>query len=165
MTRLDGDWVFDRWSALEICYATKVSARRLQWADERGYIKPAIVGHHREFSRRATVQALLVFALTDAGMSVKRAARLAQRVDVDAIWDDPSRLVAFMFRKKHAAHTIASYRHDDPALLRMATESRSPVVIICLEDKIARIKALKVMPRREWEAIVRPHDVFRRYKH
>ena len=72
----------DRFSSQEVIVLTGVTARQLQWWDERGAIKPERVGHRRQYSMQNVLAIAVVGQLRRKGFSlqgVRKVMRLLER--------------------------------------------------------------------------------------
>ncbi|MFY9741817.1 MAG: MerR family transcriptional regulator, partial [Candidatus Sulfotelmatobacter sp.] len=72
----------DGFSSHEVIAFTGISARQLQWWDERGIVKPAHVGHRRLYSMQNVMEMAVICELRRKGFSlqgVRKVMRFLQR--------------------------------------------------------------------------------------
>ena len=72
----------DRFSSQEVIALTGISARQLQWWDERGVVKPQRQGHRRLYSMQNVTEIAVICELKRKGFSlqaVRKVMRFLQR--------------------------------------------------------------------------------------
>lgn len=155
----DRDWAQERWNTWEIVHATGASYRRVQWADERRIISPAIVGNKREYDWRTALQTILVFALVDHGVPLKAAGRMAVKVDVRELWQNPTCWIVYIragrLRGERSPAIVKLFHSTQASAAIALITAHSPrASIVSVEDAIARLIHLKQITQHEARRII-----------
>lgn len=125
----------------EVIQFTGISARQLQWWDERGIVVPARAGHRRLYSMEDLAEVAVICELRQRGFSLQRVRKVMR----------------FLQREfsKRLAETVsgASEYHllTDGKTLYLETSaqqivdilknSRQPMLSICLSDAVRQVRA------------------------
>lgn len=150
------------WTTDEICFAAGVARRRVQWADERHYISPAMEGRHRAFSFKAALRAIALFALTTRGVSVKKAAQIINAIHLPRLWSEPGSMLAWTDPRGGIPTLKFFSRSEDKLLIDFLCSMTRPVLVTSLEASIDRLKSVKTMSKSERQNTLRRHGLSRR---
>lgn len=128
-------------TSAEVMARTGITARQLQWWDERGIVVPARQGHKRLYSLDDLAEVTVICDLRERGFSLQRVRKVM-------------RLLQKEF-KKRLIDTVTA--HADYHLLTDGTRiflktsaeqvvdvlknSRQPMLAICLSDTVRQIRA------------------------
>ena len=134
--RLSAESIFN---TREVCQIARVTARQLQWWDERGIVRPAREARRREY-RSADVIAILVTAeLRRKGLSLQKSRRVIRwfRAEMDRSRNVPPAPHAewFLLTTGKTTH-LESQKDDVIALLKQA---RQPMLLVSISDQMARL--------------------------
>lgn len=132
----------ERFTAREVMRLTGITARQLQWWDERGIIRARREGHRRIYDFEDLAEVAVIAQLRRKGFSLQRIRRV----------------VRFLERQfsKRLAETVcgASDYHllSDGSSLYLETSpqqivdilknSRQPIFAVCLSDTVRQVRAL-----------------------
>lgn len=124
----------------DVISLTGITARQLQWWDERGLIKPAHRGHRRLYSWEQLVTATVIGQLRRRGFSLQRlrkvAAFLAQEFGTS---------LAATVRSASEYHLLTDgtnlyLRTSARQVVDLLKNSSQPMFDICLSDQVRRVR-------------------------
>ncbi|HET9697225.1 MAG TPA: MerR family transcriptional regulator [Terriglobales bacterium] len=131
----------DLFTSAEVMARTGITARQLQWWDERGIVVPARQGHKRLYSLDDLAEVAVICDLRERGFSLQRVRKVM-------------RLLQKEFKKRLidtvAAHAEYHLLTDGSRIfLKTSAEqvvdvlknSRQPMLAICLSDTVRQIRA------------------------
>ena len=132
----------DLFTSHDVIRLTGITARQLQWWDERGIVVPARQGHRRVYSFEDLTEVAVICELRRKGFSLQRVRKV----------------VRFLQREfsKRLAETVAGssnyhlltdgrslYLETSPQqIVDILKNSRQPMLAICLSDTVRRVKAI-----------------------
>ncbi len=130
-----------RFTSSEVMTLTGISARQLQWWDERGIVVPAREGHRRLYSPDDVVEISVICDLRRRGFSLQRVRKVV-------------RLLQREF-KKRLVETVTEYSEyhlltdgrriflQDSAeqVVDLMKNARQPMLAVCLSDTVRQIRA------------------------
>lgn len=128
-------------TSADVIKLTGISARQLQWWDERKVVVPAREGHRRLFSLDDVTEIAVICDLRRRGFSLQRVRKVI-------------RLLQREFRKR-LVETVGSHseyhlltdgrriylRTSAEQVLDLLKSSQQPVLSICLSDMVQQIRA------------------------
>ena len=128
-------------TSAEVTARTGITARQLQWWDERGIVVPSRQGHRRLYSVNDLAEVAVICDLRARGFSlqrVRKVMRLLQKEFKKRLVDTVSEYSEFhlltdgnrIFLKDSAEQVIDILKN-----------SRQPMLAVCLSDKVRQIKA------------------------
>lgn len=131
----------DSFSSLEIVALTGVTARQLQWWDERGVVKPARVGHHRVYSMQNLTEMAVICELRRKGFSlqgVRKVMRFLQR--------EFGKGLAEIVGRNSDVHLLTDGTHlyletSARQIVDILKNSSQPILGICLSDAVRQVRA------------------------
>jgi DNA-binding transcriptional MerR regulator len=123
----------------EVMALTGISARQLQWWDERGIVVPAREGHKRIFSIDDVAEVAVICELRDRGFSLQKIRRIVRFLQKEL----RKRLVETV-RSASEYHLLTDGRHiflQDSArgVVDLLKNARQPMLSVCLSDTIQRV--------------------------
>jgi DNA-binding transcriptional MerR regulator len=131
----------DGYSSREVIALTGISARQLQWWDERGMVKPAHVGHRRLYSMQNVMEMAVICELRRKGFSlqgVRRVMRFLQR--------EFGKGLAEITSRGSDLHLLTDGKHlyletSARQIVDILKNSRQPILGICLSDAVRQVRA------------------------
>lgn len=129
------------YTSRDVVQLTGISARQLQWWDERGMVVPAREGHRRVYSLDDVTEIAVICELRGRGFSlqkIRRVIRFLQRELGQRIVDT--------VRAASEYHLLTDGHHiflEDSArgVVDVLKNSRQPMLAVCLSDTVQRIVA------------------------
>ena len=123
----------------EVTAHTGISARQLQWWDERGIVVPAREGHKRIYSIDDVAEVAMICELRDRGFSLQKIRRVVRFLQKEL----GKRLVETV-RAASEYHLLTDGRHiflEDSArgVVDLLKNARQPMLSVCLSDTIQRV--------------------------
>ena len=123
----------------EVMAHTGISARQLQWWDERGIVVPAREGHKRIYSIDDLAEVAVICELRDRGFSLQKIRRVVRFLQKEL----GKRLVETVGAASEY-HLLTDGRHiflEDSArgVVDLLKNARQPMLSVCLSDTIQRV--------------------------
>jgi DNA-binding transcriptional MerR regulator len=123
----------------EVAAITGISARQLQWWDERGIVVPARAGHKRVYSRDDVAEVAILCELRRRGFSLQKMRRVIQFLQSEL----GKRLVQTVSSAAEY-HLLTDGQHiylQDSArgVIDLLKNAQQPMLTVCLSDTIARV--------------------------
>ena len=120
---------------------TGVTARQLQWWDERGVVKPERQGHRRVYSMRQVMEMAVICELRRKGFSlqgVRKVMRFLQR--------EFGKGLAEITTRNSEVHLLTDGKHlyletSARQIVDILKNSRQPILGICLSDAVRQVRA------------------------
>lgn len=131
----------DRFPSNEVIALTGVTARQLQWWDERGVVKPERIGHRRLYSMQNVMEMAVICELRRKGFSlqgVRKVMRFLQR-------EFGKGLGEIVGRNSHV-HLLTDGTHlyletSARQIVDILKNSSQPILGICLSDAVRQVRA------------------------
>jgi len=131
----------DRFSSQEVIALTGITARQLQWWDERGVVKPVREGHRRLYSMQNVLEIAVIGELRRKGFSlqgVRRVMRFLQQ-------EYGKGLAEIVGRNSHV-HLLTDGTHlyletSAKQIVDILKNSSQPILGICLSDAVRQVRA------------------------
>jgi DNA-binding transcriptional MerR regulator len=125
----------------EIIQLTGISARQLQWWDERGIVVPARDGHRRVFSLDDLAEVAVICELRARGFSLQKIRKVLRFLQKEL----GKRLVETITAASEY-HLLTDGSHiflEDSArgVVDLLKNARQPMLTVCLSDTIQRVLA------------------------
>lgn len=129
----------ETFTSKEVIELTGISARQLQWWDERGIVVPAREGHKRIYSIDDVAEVAVICELRDRGFSLQKIRRVVRFLQKQL----GKRLVETV-RAASEYHLLTDGRHiflEDSArgVVDLLKNARQPMLSVCLSDTIQRV--------------------------
>jgi DNA-binding transcriptional MerR regulator len=120
---------------------TGITARQLQWWDERGLIKPARRGHRRIYNWDQLVTAAVICQLRRRGFSLQRVRKV-----VAFLAREFGTNLASTVRASSEYHLLTDGTHlylrtSSRQVVDLLKNSSQPMFAICLSDEVRRVRA------------------------
>ena len=143
----------DKFSSQEVIALTGVTARQLQWWDERGVVKPERVGHRRQYSMQNVMEMAVICELRRKGFplqGVRRVMRLLQR--------EFGKGLAEIVSRSSDLHLLTDGQHlyletSARQIVDILKNSRQPILGICLSDAVRQVRA-EVVARKASTSVI-----------
>ena len=147
----------DKFSSKEVMALTGVTARQLQWWDERGVVKPERVGHRRLYSMQNVMEMAVICELRHKGFplqGVRRVMRLLQR--------EFGKGLAEIVSRSSDVHLLTDGTHlyletSARQIVDILKNSRQPILGICLSDAVRQVRA-EVVARKTSTSVTSPPE-------
>ena len=131
----------DRFTSREVIALTGITARQLQWWDERGVVKPEREGHRRLYSIQHLTEVAVICELRRKGFSlqgVRKVMRFLEREfgkGLSEIVDSASEL-----------HLLTDGTHlyletSPQQIVDILKNSAQPILGVCLSDAVRQVRA------------------------
>jgi DNA-binding transcriptional MerR regulator len=132
----------ESFTSQEVIRLTGITARQLQWWDERGLVVPARQGHRRIYSFEDLTEVAVICELRRKGFSLQR-----MRKVVRFLQKEFSKRLAETVSGSSNYHLLtdgnALYLETSPQqIVDLLKNSRQPMFAICLSDTVREVKAV-----------------------
>ncbi|HZU11092.1 MAG TPA: MerR family transcriptional regulator [Pseudacidobacterium sp.] len=132
--------MLDRFTTGDVLDLTGVTARQLQWWDEKGVVVPKREGRNRIYSPEDLVEIIVIEELRRRRISLQQVRRVLRflRKEVHARLAD-----IVQGREEH--HLLLDDRHvyfesDSQQIIDLMRNTKQPMLLICLTDAMRRLK-------------------------
>jgi DNA-binding transcriptional MerR regulator len=147
----------DRFSSQEVIALTGVTARQLQWWDERGVIRPERVGHRRLYSMQNLTEIAVICELRRKGFSlqgVRKVMRFLQR--------EFGKGLAEIVGRNSDVHLLTDGKHlyletSARQIVDILKNSSQPILGICISDAVRQVRA-EVVARKASTSVTSPAE-------
>jgi DNA-binding transcriptional MerR regulator len=131
----------DRFPSQEVIALTGVTARQLQWWDERGVVKPEREGHRRLYSLQNVMEMAVICELRRKGFSlqgVRKVMRFLQREFGKGLGE--------IVGRNSEVHLLTDGTHlyletSARQIVDILKNSKQPILGICLSDAVRQVRA------------------------
>jgi DNA-binding transcriptional MerR regulator len=131
----------DRFSSHDVIALIGVTARQLQWWDERGVVKPERAGHSRVYSMQNLTEMAVICELRRKGFSlqgVRKVMRFLQR--------ESGKGLAEIVGRNSDVHLLTDGKHlyletSARQIVDILKNSNQPILGICLSDAVRQVRA------------------------
>ena len=133
--------MLDRFPSTEVIALTGVTARQLQWWDERGVVKPERIGHRRLYSMQNVMEMAVICELRRKGFSlqgVRKVMRFLQREFGKGLGE--------IVGRNSDVHLLTDGTHlyletSARQIVDILKNSSQPILGICLSDAVRQVRA------------------------
>ncbi len=147
----------DRFSSQEVIALTGITARQLQWWDERGVVKPERVGHRRLYSMQNLTEMAVICELRRKGFSlqgVRKVMRFLQR--------EFGKGLAEIVGRNSDVHLLTDGTHlyletSARQIVNILKNSSQPILGVCLTDAVRQVRA-EVIARKVSTSVTSPAE-------
>jgi len=132
----------ERFTSQQVIQSTGITARQLQWWDERGVVKPEREGHRRLYSMNQLSEIAVICQLRRKGFSlqgVRKVMRFLEREfgkGLGEIVHQESELHLLTDGKRLYLETSAKQIVD------ILKNSNQPIIGVCLSDAVRQVRAV-----------------------
>lgn len=132
----------ESFTSRDVVRLTGISARQLQWWDERGIVVPARSGHRRIYSFEDLTEVAVICELRRKGFSLQRMRRVVRFLQREF-----GQRLAKTVSEKSNYHLLTDgrslYLETSPqVIVDILKNSRQPMFAVCLSDTVRRVKAV-----------------------
>ena len=147
----------DSFSSRDVVAMTGVTARQLQWWDERGVVKPERVGHRRLYSMQKLTEITVICQLRRKGFplqGVRKVIRFLQR--------EFGKGLAEIVGRNSDVHLLSDGKHlyletSARQIVDILKNSSQPILGICLSDAVRQVRA-EVVARKASTSVTSPAE-------
>jgi DNA-binding transcriptional MerR regulator len=131
----------DSFSSQEVIVLTGVTARQLQWWDERGVVKPARVGHSRLYSMQDLTEMAVICELRRKGFSLQGVRKVMR-----FLLREFSKGLAEIVGRNSDVHLLTDGTHlyletSAKQIVDILKNSSQPILGVCLSDAVRQVRA------------------------
>jgi DNA-binding transcriptional MerR regulator len=132
----------ESFTSRDVIRLTGITARQLQWWDERGLVVPSRDGHRRVYSFEDLTEVAVICELRRKGFSLQR-----MRTVVRFLQKEFSKRLAETVRASSSYHLLTDgktlYLETSPQqIVDILKNSRQPMFAICLSDTVRQVRDL-----------------------
>src|SRR6202047_2970994 len=147
----------DRYPSQEVIALTGVTARQLQWWDERGVVKPERQGHRRLYSMQNVMEVAVICELRRKGFSlqgVRKVLRFLKR--------EFGKGLAEIVARNSEYHLLTDGTHlyletSARQIVDILKHSSQPILGICLSDAVRQVRA-EIIARKANTSVTSPTE-------
>ena len=131
----------DRFTSQQVIQSTGITARQLQWWDERGVVKPERKGHRRLYSMNQLSEVAVICQLRRKGFSLQGVRKVMRFLDrefgtgLGEIVHQDSEIHLLTDGQRLYLETSAKQIVD------LLKNSRQPIIGVCLSDAVRQVRA------------------------
>src|ERR1700716_3044378 len=145
----------DRFTSREVIALTGITARQLQWWDERGVVKPAREGHRRLYSLNHLTEVAVICELRRKGFSLQGVRKVMRFLDRDF-----GKGLAEIVSRNSDYHLLTDGTHlyletSARQIVDILKNSNQPILGICLSDAVRQVRA-EVLARKASTSVMAP---------
>ena len=144
----------------DVIALTGITARQLQWWDERGVVVPSREGHRRVYSWDELVTVAVICQLRRRGFSLQRMRKVITFLQKEFGTNLAASVSASSEYHLLTDGTRLYLRTSARQVVDLLKNARQPMFDICLSDEVRRVRA-EIQSRKKAAVSVRP---FRRAK-
>src|SRR5579863_1454926 len=147
----------DRFSSQEVIALTGVTARQLQWWDERGVVKPEREGHRRLYSMQNVMAMAVICELRRKGFSLQGVRKVMRFLDREF-----GKGLAEIVGRNSDVHLLTDGKHlyletSARQIVDILKNSNQPILGICLSDALRQVRA-EVVARKASTSVTVPSE-------
>lgn len=133
--------VEERFTSREVIRLTGITARQLQWWDERGIVSPARAGHRRLYSMEDLAEVAVICELRRKGFSLQRVRKVVRFLQREF-----SKRLAETVSGASEYHLLTDgktlYLETSPRqIVDILKNARQPMLTVCLSDAVRQVRA------------------------
>jgi DNA-binding transcriptional MerR regulator len=130
----------ETFSSEEVAELSGVTARQLQWWDEKGVVSPQHHGHRRRYRLEELLEVSVISELRLKGFSlqkIRKVLRFLQR--------ELGRRLADLLKASSEYHLLTDGRNifledNHKKIIDLLKNSRQPIISVCLTDQVRRLE-------------------------
>ena len=131
----------DRFTSNEVVALTGITARQLQWWDERGVVKPDREGHRRVYSTNQLTEIALICQLRRKGFSLQGVRKVMRFLEREF-----ARKLAEIVDRDSDVHLLTDGKRlyletSAKQIVDILKNSNQPILGVCLSDAVRQIRA------------------------
>ena len=146
----------------EVMALTRITARQLQWWDERGVVRPERQGRNRIYSMADLAEVSVICELRDKGFSLQRIRKIMRFLQREL-----GRRLVETVSAGSEYHLLTDgkkiYLEDsEHEIIDILKNARQPILTVCLTDAVRRIQA-DVRQMKKANGTARTRSLSKRY--
>jgi len=131
----------ERFTSREVIALTGITARQLQWWDERGVVKPLREGHRRLYSMNHLTEVAVICELRRKGFSLQGVRKVLRFLDREF-----GKGLAEIVNRNSEYHLLTDGTHlyletSARQIVDILKNSSQPILGICLSDAVRQVRA------------------------
>jgi len=131
----------DRFTSREVIALTGITARQLQWWDERGVVKPEREGHRRLYSMNQLTEMAVICELRRKGFSLQGVRKVMRFLDREF-----HKNLAEIVDWASEMHLLTDGKHlyletSARQIVDILKNSAQPILGVCLSDTVRQVRA------------------------
>jgi DNA-binding transcriptional MerR regulator len=131
----------DRFPSREVIALTGITARQLQWWDERGVVKPEREGRRRLYSMNQLTEIAVICQLRRKGFSLQGVRKVVRFLDREF-----GKGLAEIVDRNSETHLLTDGKHlyletSAKQIVDILKNSDQPILGICLTDAVRQVRA------------------------
>jgi DNA-binding transcriptional MerR regulator len=147
----------DCFSSQEVIALTGVTARQLQWWDERGVVKPERLGHRRLYSMQKLAEITVICELRRKGFSLQGVRKVMRFLEREF-----GKGMAEIVSRNSDVHLLTDGKRlyletSARQIVDILKNSRQPILGVCLSDALRQVRA-EVVARKASTSVTSPAE-------
>jgi DNA-binding transcriptional MerR regulator len=143
----------DSFPSHEVIALTGITARQLQWWDERGVVKPERQGHRRLYSMQNLTEVAVICELRRKGISLQGVRKVMRFLDREF-----GKGLAEIVSRNSDVHLLTDGTHlyletSARQIVDILKNSNQPILGICLSDAVRQVRA-EVVARKASTSVI-----------
>jgi DNA-binding transcriptional MerR regulator len=131
----------DRFTSREVIALTGITARQLQWWDERGVVRPEHVGHRRLYSMNQLTEIVVICQLRRKGFSLQGVRKVVRFLEREF-----GKGLAEIVDRNSEIHLLTDGKYlyletSAKQIVDILKNSDQPILGICLTDAVRQVRA------------------------
>ncbi len=131
----------DRFTSREVIALTGITARQLQWWDERGVVRPEREGHRRLYSMNQLTEIAVICQLRRKGFSLQGVRKVVRFLDREF-----GKGLAEIVDRDSEIHLLTDGKHlyletSAKQIVDILKNSNQPILAVCLTDAVRQVRA------------------------
>jgi DNA-binding transcriptional MerR regulator len=162
VSNIIGRFMQDRFTSREVVAMTGITARQLQWWDERGVVKPRREGHRRLYSMNDLIEVAVICELRRKGFSLQGVRKVMRFLDREI-----GKGLGEIVGRNSDYHLLTDGKRlyletSARQIVDILKNSSQPILSVCLSDAVRQVRA-EVISRKANTSVTSP-DYRRRVK-
>jgi DNA-binding transcriptional MerR regulator len=130
-----------RFTSRDVIALTGITARQLQWWDERGVVRPEREGHRRLYSLNQLTEIVVICQLRRKGFSLQGVRKVVRFLDREF-----GKGLAEIVDRNSEIHLLSDGKHlyletSAKQIVDILKNSDQPILGICLTDAVRQVRA------------------------
>src|SRR6202050_3187553 len=145
----------DRFPSQQVIALTGITARQLQWWDERGVVKPEREGHRRLYSMQNLTEVAVICQLRRKGFSLQGVRKVMRFLEREF-----GKGLAEIVSRNSDVHLLTDGTHlyletSARQIVAILKNSSQPILGVCLSDAVRHVRA-EVVSRKANTSVTSP---------
>jgi DNA-binding transcriptional MerR regulator len=145
----------DRFPSQQVIALTGITARQLQWWDERGVVKPECEGHRRLYSMQNLTEVAVICQLRRKGFSLQGVRKVMRFLEREL-----GKGLADIVDRNSDVHLLTDGKRlyletSERQIVDILKNSDQPILGICLSDAVRQVRA-EIIARKSNTSVTSP---------